>query len=89
MLQCHNKGSRTPMASTFEFANLLCIPHCKLKRKFGSRSQTCNVSLHHCNPSQIQMLGVLSTIETNDTHWTGKRKCKRKGLVCSDPNSIT
>ena len=26
-------------------------------------------------PSQTQMLGVLSIIESNDTHWIRKRKC--------------
>ena len=35
------------------------------------------------NPLQTQKLGVLSTIETNDTHWKRKRKCRR-GLALMD-----
>ena len=57
------------------------LQHCKCDCKFGPEAKFAMVVCVTASPLQTQMLGVLSIIDSNDTHWIRKRK----RLVCGGP----
>ena len=65
---------------------LYCLYHIEnVNASFGPESKLIMLVCIITNPSQ--MLGVLSTIASNDTHWIRKRKPKRKRYVCHGPKA--